>query len=146
MPGNSKLGVLVGGGAAMMIGGFYTLWGLGVIPVRGHSGDAPPWIAVCAGVVFAAGGLAATLTTFPGAAARRANSALALVVVLGFAAIAGWIALGPGHHAISSPLMLFGPKTGELGGRIAFGFGALLCALMAALIVHRAIHAETSKT
>lgn len=144
MSGSSKVGTLVGGGAAMLAGAFYTLWGLGFIPLKPHPGDAPPWIAVCVGVVFAAGGLAATLTTLPGVAARRAISALTLVVVLGFAAIAGWIALGPGHHAISSPLMVFGPKVGEAGGRVMFGFGAVVCALMAALIVHRAIHAPTS--
>jgi len=146
MAGNSKLTTVICSSAAVVIGVFYTLWGLGLIPLKAHSGDAPPWIAVCVGVVFAVGGLAAALTTLPGVAARRAISALTLVVVLGFAAIAGWIALGPGHHAISSPLMVFGPRVGEAGGRIMFGVGALICALMAALIVHRAIHAPTSKT
>jgi hypothetical protein len=146
MSGNSKVATVVYGGVAVVIGGFYTLWGLGFIPLKPHPGDAPPWIAVCAGVVFAAGGLAATLTILPGPAARRAISALTLVVVLGFAAIAGWIALGTGPRAISSPLMVFGPKVGEIGGRVMFGFGAVICALMAALIVHRALQAPTSKT
>jgi len=144
MSSSSKLSTLVCGGAAAVVGGSYALWGLGFIPLKRHSGDAPPWIAVCVGVVFAAGGLAAALTTLPGAAARRAISALTLVVVLGFAAIAAWIALGPGHHAISSPLMVFGPKVGEAGGRIAFGLGAVICALLASVIVVRAIHAPTS--
>jgi len=143
MSGNSKLATLVGGGAAMLAGAFYTLWGLGLIPLKPHRYDAPPWVAVCAGVVFVAGGLAATFTTLPGATSRRAINALAFVVVLGFAVIAGWIAIGS-HHAVSSSFMLFGRKGGDIGGRIMFGLGAIICALMAALIVRRAIHAPTS--
>ena len=146
MPGGAKLSTLICGGAAALIGGFYAVWGLDLIPLAPHANDAPSWIAVCVGVVLAAGGLAAMLTTLRGAGARQAISALTLIVVVGFALIAGWIAIGPGHHAISSPLMLFGPKVGEMGGRIAFGLGAIICGLMAALIVHRGVQAPTSRT
>ena len=146
MPRNSSLSTILCGGAAMLIGGFYALWGLGLIPVRPHADDAPPWVAVCVGVVFAAGGLAAVLTLAPGMSARRAINALATLILGGFAAIEGWIALGPGHHAISSPLMLFGPKVGEIGGRAAFGLGGIICALVAVLAARSVFQAPTSKT
>ena len=146
MPGGSKLSTFVCGGAAVLIGGFYALWGLGFIPLRPHAGDAPPWVAVCVGVTFAAGGLAAMLTLLPGPTARRAGNVLAFVILSGFAMIAGWIALAPGHRAISSPLMVFGPKVGDVGGRIMVGLGGIICILVAVLAARSALQAPTSKT
>ena len=138
MPRQSNLTTIICGAVAALLGGFYVLGGLGVLPVGGHAGDGPIWLATCTGVVLASGGLAAILTTLPGPAPRRAIGMLSFAVVLAFALIAGWIAIGPGHRA------LFSPETAEQGGRTAFGLGAVISALMAALIVHRALQARSS--
>ena len=146
MPRNSKLAAIVCGGATLLFGAFYVLLGFGVVPHATHAGDAPAWVIVCIGAMFGTGGGAVLMTLLVGRFARRALTAMTVAFVLGFAAVASWVALGPGHHDIASPLMMFGPRAGEVGGRVAFGLGALVCAAAASAILIRALRAPTSET
>lgn len=146
MPRPSNLTTIICGAIAALLGGFYVLGGLGVVPIRGHAGEGPIWLATCTGAVLASGGIAAILNTLPGPVPRRAIGMLSLAVVLGFALAAGWIALGPGHQGLLTSPALFGPETTDWGGRAAFGLGAVISALMAALIVHRALQARSSES
>jgi hypothetical protein len=122
------------------------LMGLGVIePSRS---DAPPWIAVAAGLVFVCGGLAVILDyAIVGGvdvsgdlpvgtplALRIANFLLGLSIVGLMLAMSGWIAFGPGERRFSSTISLpfvWGRRgSGEVSGRIAFGVGTVMIAVM----------------
>ena len=60
-----------------------------------------------------------------------------------FTAIAGWVAFAPGERAFSSSVSGGGVAVsgggGEWVGRIAFGFGAILCAVFAAFLWKRVL-------
>jgi hypothetical protein len=130
---------LLCGGLAAAMGGFYVLQGLFFPTQLAHPGEAPPWLAVVVGGVFVSGGVAAILTTERRAWARPVINWLSFLITSGLALTAAWVALGPGHHEIASPLILLGPQSAEVGGRVAFGIGGLLAALTAGLIAHEAL-------
>jgi len=73
----------------------------------------------------------------------QASAVLAALMISCFAAVGGWIALGPGERTfgMSWSFGLFGSAgdAGEWIGRMAFGFGALMCAAFAFLMWRRAL-------
>jgi len=134
---------------AVVIGGFFIGSGLltillatGAIAAPPGGAHAPEWVRVCAGLVFIAAGLAIIVDYRLGRAGsdgqlaadtpfavQAASLGLALSIVALMAAIAGWIAFGPGPRAFTSTLSLpFFVRRGhgELSGRIGFGIGAVL--------------------
>jgi len=135
----SKVTTIVVGALTVAMGALGIAGGLGLLP----AGPADPTIpliqqravAICIGVVFAAGGLAAMLTTLPGRAALIVKNLLALVIVVGLTALLGWVALGPGSRDFASPAAILGPRVNAVSGRIMFGLGALLGLLMLIFMV-----------
>ena len=135
----SKVTTRVVGAITVAMGLVVVLAGLGYLP----HGPADPTIpvfqqqalAVCAGAVFAIGGLAAVLTTVPGRGARLALDLLGPVIVLGLTAMFAWVAVGPGSRDFGSPFAVFGAQVNAVSGRIAFGFGALLGLLILVLML-----------
>ena len=126
----STMTTLLCGGAAALLGLFYVLQGAGVVAARsGH--DDERGVAVAIGAVFMAGGVAAMLTTAPGPVARGAIKLLSFVIVVCFAAIMGWVAIGPGTRDFASPFAVFGHAVNEVSGRALFGVFALVCLGMA---------------
>lgn len=135
----------IGVGLLMLaIGSAIILAALGVIP--GGRMNAPPWIVGLAGFVFAMAGTALMSSAFGGRRAGEAPTPLwlrAVQYLLGvamfasFALIGSWVAFGPGPRSFTTnvPFLGSGPAN-EIGGRIAFGIGAVLtwlCALIAAV-------------
>ena len=118
---------LLCGGISATMGGFYVLEGLGVFGRVTGAAAGDPAVVVCAGALFVAGGVAAMLTTLPGARARTAIQVLSLVIVACFAALFGWISIGAGERNFGGSLVIFGPRVNEIGGRIMFGLCALVC-------------------
>lgn len=128
-PGNEVLGGLVAlAGAGLMA------VGAGVFPSALSGANAPLWVIIAVGACFLLAGLA-TLGQ------RRLPEALAsllpcLIVVL-FAAIAGWVAWGDGPRQFSFSLGAGGFGLGGEGvsvGRIVFGFGAVVMNLLALFV------------
>jgi len=114
-----------------------------------HSSDinGPPWLGVVAGGVFILAGLAVILGD---GRQRAANSPRAFLFVAtiygGFAAIANWIAFGPGPRACTVSFAGFfvdGPLAGEVSCRIGFGIGAVMLngclVLMAGAVLEKAL-------
>ena len=116
------------------IGAFFMFQSLFLIrPATTPPAPGDEWLGVGIGAVFFCGGLSAALTPFDGRIGRAIRSALGLVVGVGLTLLLGWVAFGPGHHEISSPLVIFGPKVAEATGRAAFAVGALIGALIVVL-------------
>ena len=122
---------------ALGIGAYFSLVGIGVLPVPGGTRNlhAPLWIVLCCGLAFGLAGVCvllqrvghADLTTGelpPGAAGwlRYAQYLLGVAIFAIFAVMGSWVAFGPGERAFSGTL-----PTGPAVGRIAFGIGAIIC-------------------
>ncbi len=111
-------------------GMFPILSALDVAPFHASQINGPPWVGVAAGAIFLAGAVFLWLYDV----ALRApwlGSALAFLIVAGFAALANWIAFGPGTRQCTSSFS-FGMFTSNrwVAGaecRVAFGIGAMAC-------------------
>jgi hypothetical protein len=114
--------ICIAGGAMPMLAAF------DVGPLGSSAINGPLWLGFLAGAVFMAGGIAVILGE------RLRNSALSYgivaLIVGAFAAIANWIAFGPGPRAcaIAFAGLLFesGSWGNEIACRAGFGIGAAL--------------------
>lgn len=119
------------------VGVFIVLQALGVIPAGRM--NAPRWVGVLAGLIFGLGGLAMILGVIGGAGpngelppsaplwVRLGAFLLGLTIFASFAMIGSWIAFAPGPRSFGTnvPFLQAGAAN-EIGGRIAFGIGAVL--------------------
>lgn len=148
---NSKVVTIIVCALTVVMGLFIAAAGLGAWPM-GPSDPTVPVIqqravTICIGVVFAAGGVAAILTTVPGRAALAVKNLLALIVVVGLTALLGWVALGPGSRGFGSPMEIFGSEVNEVSGRVMFALGALLGLLILGFMVRDIVRrARSPKT
>ena len=122
---------------------------LGVLPTRPAApGDAPVWIGGAIGLAFFLAGIIAIVRGFTGAddlsselpaAAPRALRAvtyfMGTAVAVLLAGILTWVAVGPGERSFlvwvgggsgGTALFMGATHAGQITGRIAFGFVALL--------------------
>jgi hypothetical protein len=114
--------------AASAAGLFLVLIGVGLLPISG--GDTPPWVVLCAGLVFFLGGASVILQEVGGANRqgelptqapfwmRAAQYLIGVATFASFAAIGSWVALGAG-------------ETLSTIARTAFGIGAIILWLAA---------------
>lgn len=135
----AKITTLLIGALTVAIGGMGIMTGLGLLP-QGQGDPTIPAadkqaVAICAGVVFAAGGLAAMMSTLPGRVSRIVNAGAGFVAVVGLTSLFAWVAIGPGSRGFASPLAIFGPAVNEVSGRFLFGLVALMGLAMAVLMV-----------
>jgi hypothetical protein len=100
--------------------------GLGVIPYDPAKIHAPPWVVVLAGAVFWLAALLILAKDKP-----RVANGLACVFLLMFTAIGAWVSLlgEPGGFQDGEGAALGG--IGITVARVMFGFGSLLCLVMA---------------
>jgi hypothetical protein len=122
---------------ALAMGLFFVLSAFGIIPSRGGA-DGEHWLGLIFGMAFVCGGLAVVIQTcakatpdgkLPSTAptwVRTTLRLLSLVIVLSLAAIATWVAIGPGAREFSSPIPFLPAWLNERIGRTAFGAGAIL--------------------
>lgn len=130
------LGLVVGA-----MGGLIVLLAAGVIPGAGEKLEAPRWVVAVAGLSFVLAGAAMIVGyAVAGGAApdgdlpagtprwvRVTQSLLGLGIVGSLAAVATWIAFGPGPRAFTVTLPFVGRGAGdETFGRVVFGAGAVL--------------------
>jgi hypothetical protein len=144
---------------AIVVGIALMLVGLGVVWAGLHAPDAdlgaPRGLLALVGVMFVLGG-AATIVGFvvaggatadgqfpPGTplAVRLTQLSLGLGITAIMAALAGWIAFGPGERrfglTISLPVITISDAADEITGRIAFGVWAGAAALLFAIFAVR---------
>jgi len=142
--GAIALGLLV-----IAMGSLFIMLALGVIHPQGATADqTPPWIGVAAGLIFVFGGVALILgyaiaggvspdgDLLPGTpwGIRLTQFLLALAITGAMAAIASWVAFGPGPRAFSMTGSFAGAApASQWLGRAAFGFGAVLLYLFIAV-------------
>lgn len=140
-PGGAiAIGLACGG-----MGTFCILMALGVFGDSGLSEGTPPWVGVCAGLVFVLGGLAVIVgygiaggagpdgDLVPGTpfVVRLVQTLLGLGITVLLALIATWVAFGPGARHFTGAgsiggVAVGGGSIGELFGRVVFGLGAVL--------------------
>lgn len=124
-------------GLIAAMGVFVVLMAVDVIPIDPESLHAPRWVPAVGGLVFVLGGLLAAV----GPGRPLLKDLLAGLLILGMAAIATWIAFGPGERRFSGGISV-GPVgirggTGPSFGRIVFGVGAVLLWAMFAFATYR---------
>lgn len=120
---------------------FLVLFAVGLVPGAEGSLEAPRWVAACAGLMFAlCGGAVIMGYTVAGGVGpdgdlpagtprwiRLTQYLLGLGIISSLAAIATWIAFGPGPRAFTVTLPFVGRGPGdETVGRAVFGAGAVL--------------------
>lgn len=107
--------------------------GAGLFPAALSGANAPLWVILAAGAVFALGGLSFFAQRLP----KAVSGLIPCLIVSLFTAIPAWIAFGDGPRTFSMSLSGFGLwlwwDEGSLG-RIAFGFSALLMTAIAAYV------------
>ncbi|CAN0175586.1 unnamed protein product, partial [Phaeothamnion confervicola] len=117
-----------------LVGGAIVALAAGIIPADESAFHAPHWVIGACGFVFMIAGF---LVVVPETMSRMKNFLAAVMLSL-FAAIPGWIAFGSGPRvfggSISFGAMTSATHPGEMVGRIAFGFGAVLLGLCAAYV------------
>jgi uncharacterized membrane protein YedE/YeeE len=128
---------------------YFILVGFGLTPPPSKI-NGPMWLSTCVGLVFLAGGAMVLVRGWLGVAdsqelpddAPRALIALQWIAVVaccaGLATAGTWVAFGEGERHFVLPLPVWG-SLAEYIGRAAFGFGALLAWLIAALMARQAV-------
>ena len=127
-----------------------TLLALGLVPGAPAAPEAPRWVVACAGLAFAlcggavivgyvvAGGAGPDGDLLPGTprSVRLTQYLLGLGIISCLAAIATWIAFGPGPRTFTVTLPFVGRGPGsESVGRAVFGIGAVLMWVFFAVFV-----------
>ena len=140
-PTASQRGTRWMGALAAAIGLYFTLVGLGALPLPGGPRNlhGPLWLVLCCGLAFLLAGIAVLIQTIghadddgnlPAEAPQWMRVAQYLIVVAiftCFAAMATWVAFGGGPREFSGTFMFFGGGANAAIGRAAFGFGAIIC-------------------
>jgi hypothetical protein len=106
------------------------------------------WLGFTAGLVFFAAGLSVLVRAWLHVPDKQPNLPdnapaiavavqwlAALTIIVALASIGTWVAFGPGPRQFSTSLPVWG-SVAELLGRAAFGFGAIITWLMAALMAY----------
>jgi len=127
----------------------FVLVAIDVIPVDPRNLHGPRWVGVAAGLAFILFGLAmvAMPATSPEAQGQVTWRGFILVFgILGsMAAMANWIAFGPGERhfsgTISFPFFAISSGSSEWTGRIAFGVGALILDVMLVVLTYGSLRA-----
>ncbi|MCM3881832.1 MAG: hypothetical protein ND807_17120 [Vicinamibacterales bacterium] len=150
-PELSPRGAVIAGLFCIALGVFPILGALGVIDLRMTPGT-PVWVGVAAGVVFVLGGLVIVnsyaigpkaISDADGLSAAGPYRAFAQILLttmicVTLAAIAGWVAFGPGEREFSTggslPFYSSRGKSSGWGGRAVFGAGAIFAAVMAVAV------------
>jgi len=124
--------IVIAAGAAIVAGA------VGWLPLRPSPG-VPRWVGAAAGMVFVLGGVAVAMP----ARASRGKDAIGAALVTLLTAVGAWVAFWPGPRSFSSSVSAGGATVGGSGnewiGRIAFGFGAILCGAFAAFLWKRVL-------
>lgn len=138
------------GAGLIAFGGFIALSVLGLVTGTPPPHEAPPWVGACAGLVFVFGGgamivgyaLAGGATPDgdlpPGTPLwmRVTQMTLGLGIVGALSAVASWVAFGPGPRTFTASGTFASGQTSERVGRMVFGAGAaLLAVVFVALLV-----------
>jgi hypothetical protein len=138
-------------GIALAGGGFFlALVGLGLARSPSHL-NGPNWLGFAAGLVFFAAGLSVLVRAWLRVPDKQANLPddapavavaiqwlAALTAIVALATIGTWVAFGADTRQFSMSLPVWG-SLAETIGRAAFGFGAIIAWLMAALVAYAGV-------
>lgn len=129
-------GMIAFGLLFVAVGAFVVYMALGGAP--DSSLHAPRWVASVAGLMFSFAGLLVIVNALAGAPdgeipasapfwLRLVQQLLVLAIFVSFGLVFSWVAFGPGerHFSVSTGL-LSSHNADEVGGRVAFGIGAVL--------------------
>jgi hypothetical protein len=132
----SRWTALLAAAAFLAAGLFPMLDALGVFPGSETRMQAPRWVVLLVGGLFFFGGLWLLLVSAIGESrARSSGVVLGVVLMMGLALVANWLAFGGGDRsdcsgALSIPAFGYAHGIAEIECRAAFGYGALLLDLV----------------
>ncbi len=132
------------GSIFVCVGALIFLFSVDILPVSDDTFNAPRWVVAAVGVVFALAGmmvmiqgLKATLGSHP--LIKWVYNGMIFMFMVLFAIPFHWVAFAPGEREFSTttsiPFFSVTTSGGDLGGRLAFGCGAVLMDLMLIVIV-----------
>ena len=124
----SKAAIYALSGFSIAAGLFPLSIATGIFTPQEGSVHAPMWVLAVCGLVFIIGGLMVLMGR-----KNRANSLLAAVLCLMFAAVALWVALFGAGEQFSGGLPFVSNETNTGIGRWVFGFGGIVCLGIAGL-------------
>jgi hypothetical protein len=135
----SRRATFLVGLAAVAVGLYLLLMGLGVLPKPARGASGALWVAAVAGIAFMFAGISIAFGAIQGVSAsgelpkdagwwsRLLYYVLGLVACASLAVIGSWVAFGPGlRHFGGTGMFLLSPDANNLVGRIVFGIGAAL--------------------
>jgi hypothetical protein len=140
----SFLSMVAFGSIFICVGAVIFLVALDIISVPEEDIHAPRWVLAAVGMVFALAGVMAMVQGLKASMGghpfiKWAYNGLLLVFMILFAAPFHWIAFAPGEREFSTttsiPFVSVTTSGGDLGGRLAFGCGAVLMDLILIVIV-----------
>jgi hypothetical protein len=114
--------------------------GLGVIPYDSDKLHAPAWVVIFAGAAFWLAGLLLMARGKP-----RVTNGLAFVFLMMFSAIGAWVSVFGETGAFTSDDGALG-GTGIALARVMFGFGSLVCLLMALVALRWFVRNEPDRS
>lgn len=123
------------------MGTFIAGIGLGWVPCDPESLQAPRWVVLVCGAVFACGGVGVLATTL--GLGRALAPAVAALVFVGLALVCHWIAFAAGEREFTSTRYVSGLEAerhavDERTGRTAFAFAAVSFDVLLVLVTARA--------
>jgi len=138
--------------AAVGMGLFLLLFGLGVVPMKPRAGDGPLWIGVVAGICFMLAGLSIAVGAIHGVSEtgdlpkdtgwwmRLFYTVIGVVISGALATIGSWVAFGPGPRNFGGTgMFLLSLEANAMVGRIMFGIGAVITWLFTIAIAVRGV-------
>ena len=144
----SILGIFSFGSIFVLVGGIIFLIGADIIPVSEDEINAPRWVIMAAGMAFVLVGsltivlrLKQKFSNYP--IFKWAYNGLLVAFAFVFAIPFNWIAFAPGDREFSGsvtlPLISIGGGGSEMGGRLAFGYGAVVMDIIFVVVLFRAL-------
>lgn len=129
----------------VVLGGVLAMAAFDIGPLRQRDILGPPWLGIASGAVFAGAGVAVGCHGLP--RWQWLVELMGLVVCIGMAAVAIWIAMGPGDRQCQGGFSIAGTGyegvLGMFGCRAAFSLGALMMTgvvcLMGASLLRRGL-------
>ena len=151
-PQQSFRSLLLLGSLFVAIGALIFLMAVDVIHVPDEDIYAPRWVLAAVGVAFALAGVMVTLNGLKSGFGdhpvfKWAYNALLVLFMIIFVIPFHWVAFGPGDRSFNSSTSVGAVSVsqgggGELGGRLAFGLGAILVDLLILYMIYRVIQGK----
>jgi len=151
-PQHSFKSLLLFGNLFIVIGALIFLMAVDVFPIPDEDINAPRWVLAMGGVSFALAGVMVTLNGLKSGFGdhpiyKWTYNILLLMFMVIFVTPFHWVAFGPGVRTFNSStsvgaVAISQGGSGDIGGRLAFGLGAILVDILILYVIFRIIQGK----